>query len=206
MLEVQDLAGHRGTTALFSSLSFRVAAGSALIVNGRNGTGKTTLLRIVAGLSAPSAGEVRWRGAGLSAFAPALRRDVLFAGHTAALKDELTAEENVASLVALAGGDASQSAVRMALDEVSLGGQRSLPAKVLSAGQRRRVGLARLRLLRRALWVLDEPLTALDAGGADLLSTFVQRHLDDGGVVVAATHQPLGVADHRAQTLMLGER
>lgn len=205
MLEAHDLAGHRGTTALFRNLSFRVAAGSALIVQGPNGTGKTTLLRIVAGLTAPSAGQMRWKGAPLAAFAPELRRDVLFAGHTVALKDELTAEENVRSLVALAGGEASADEVSSALDEVSLARQRSLPARVLSAGQRRRVGLARLRLLRRTLWVLDEPLTALDASGGELLAGFVRTHLDRGGVVVAATHQPLGVDEHRAQSLTLGE-
>lgn len=205
MLEAHDLAGHRGTTALFSGLSFRIGAGSALLVSGRNGTGKTTLLRMLAGLTAPSAGEIRWNGAPVQLFAASLRRAVVFAGHAIAVKDELTAEENVASLVALAGSEASADAIRTALDEVSLGRQRALPARVLSAGQRRRIGLARLRLVRRPLWVLDEPLTALDAAGSELLASFLQAHLDEGGVAVAATHQPLGLAARCAQTLTLGD-
>ena len=205
MLEAHDLAGHRGTTALFSGLSFRVGAGNALLVNGRNGTGKTTLLRMLAGLTASAAGEIRWQGAAVQPFSPTLRRAVLFAGHAIALKDELTAEENVASLVALAGSKASAEAVRAALDEVSLGPQRALPARVLSAGQRRRIGLARLRLVRRPLWVLDEPLTALDTAGSELLASFVQAHLNEGGLAVAATHQPLGLVAQRAQTLTLGD-
>jgi heme exporter protein A len=205
MLEAHDLAGHRGTTALFSDLSFRIGAGSALVVSGRNGTGKTTLLRMLAGLTTPAAGEIRWNGEPVQPFAATLRRAVVFSGQAIALKDELTAEENVASLVALAGSEASPDAIRTALDEVSLGRQRTLPARVLSAGQRRRIGLARLRLVRRPLWILDEPLTALDAAGSDLLASFVQAHLDEGGVAVAATHQPLRLAAQRAQPLTLGD-
>lgn len=204
MLEAHDLAGHRGTAALFSGLCFRVGAGNALIVSGHNGSGKTTLLRMLAGLTAPAAGGIRWRGEPVHPFAPSLRREVVFCGHSIALKDELTAEENVASLLTLAGSVASQDAVRAALDEVALGRQRALPARVLSAGQRRRIGLARLRLVRRPLWVLDEPLTTLDAAGGELLESLVRSHLDEGGVVVAATHQPLGVAGHRVATLALG--
>lgn len=203
MLEAHDLAGHRGTTPLFSGLSFRVSGGHALVVGGRNGSGKTTLLRMLAGLTAPAAGEIRWHGEPVQPFARPMRDAVLFAGHAIALKDELTAEENVASLVALAGGRASADAVRTALDEVALGRQRALPARVLSAGQRRRVGLARLRLIRRPLWLLDEPVTALDAAGSELLASFVQGHLDDGGIVVAATHHPLAL--QRMQTLTLGD-
>ena len=205
MLEAHDLAGHRGTTALFTGVSFRVGAGSALLVSGRNGSGKTTLLRILAGLAAAAAGGIRWRGEPVHPFASSLRRDVVFCGHSIALKDELTAEENVTSLLTLTGSVASPDAVRAALDEVSLGRQRGLPARVLSAGQRRRIGLARLRLVRRPLWVLDEPLTALDAAGGELLASLVASHLDEGGVAVAATHQSLGVAAHRVVALALGD-
>ncbi len=175
------------------------------MVTGRNGTGKTTLLRMLAGLTAPTSGEIRWHGEPVHPFALSLRRAVLFAGHSIALKDELTAEENVASLVALAGSEASPDAVRTALDEVALGRQRALPARVLSAGQRRRIGLARLRLLRRPLWILDEPFTALDAAGSQLLASFLNAHLDHGGIAVAATHQPLGLAAQRVQTMTLGD-
>lgn len=203
MLEAHDLAGHRGLTPLFSGLSFRVREGQALLVGGRNGSGKTTLLRMLAGLTAPAAGAIRWKGEAVRPFARALRGAALFAGHSIALKDELTAEENVASLVTLAGGEASAAAIRAALDEVALADQRALPARVLSAGQRRRVGLARLRLIRRPLWLLDEPLTALDAAGGALLASFVRAHLDQGGAVVAATHQPLEIGAGRSETLTL---
>ena len=203
MLEAHDLAGQRGMTMLFTGLAFRLVAGDALMVTGANGTGKTTLLRILAGLTAPSAGEVRWQGARVSPFGSAMRNAVVYVGHSTALKDELTPEENLASLVALAGARVSTRMIGDALDEADLGAQRALPARVLSAGQRRRVGLARLRLLPRPLWVLDEPATALDAAGGALLRTILERHLAGGGVAVAATHQSLDLPSSRTQTLSL---
>lgn len=204
MLEAHDLAGQRGTMTLFTGLAFRVVAGDALVVTGANGSGKTTLLRILAGLTTPSAGAVRWQGSRVSPFTSAMRDAAVYVGHSTALKDELTAEENVVSLVALAGGRVSAQAVGDALDEVDLGPQRALPARVLSAGQRRRVCLARLRLLSRPLWVLDEPASALDAAGSVLLRAMLERHLASGGIAVAATHQPLDLPSLRTQTMTLG--
>jgi heme exporter protein A len=204
MLEALDLAGRRGHARLFAGLRFAVAPGEALIVTGPNGTGKTTLLRMLAGLTAPDAGEIRWRGERVRPFAPRLRQAVAYAGHLPALKDELTTEENLASLVRLAGADSSADEMRTALDEVALGRQRTLPARVLSAGQRRRIGLARLRLVKRPLWVLDEPVTALDAAGTALLAGMVRGHLRQGGIAVAATHQRLDLGDAPNAEVTLG--
>jgi len=203
MLEAHDLAARRGFSLLFTGLSFRVDSGQALVVTGANGTGKTTLLRMLAGLSAPSEGEVRWNGVAMAPFSAAMRAILAFAGHLPALKDELTAEENLESLMALAGEHPDKSTLAAALDAVALGRQRRLPARVLSQGQRRRIGLARLSLLERPLWILDEPVTALDSGGCAFLADMVRRHLESGGVAVAATHAPLGLPDARVHPLAL---
>jgi heme exporter protein A len=203
MLEAHDLAARRGFAVLFTGLSFRVESGHALVVTGANGTGKTTLLRMLAGLSAPAEGEVRWNGAAMAPFATAMRAILAFAGHLPALKDELTAEENLSSLMHLAGENADSNALSRALDAVSLGRQRRLPARVLSQGQRRRIGLARLSLLKRPLWILDEPVTALDTAGIGFLANMVKRHLESGGIAVAATHAPLGLPESRVRSLAL---
>jgi heme exporter protein A len=204
MLEAQQLSARRGFARLFTDLSFRVAPGEALVVSGANGAGKTTLLRILAGLTAPSSGGMHWNGRRYSPFDPLLRGALAFSGHLPALKDELTAEENLESLLALDGEKVAVASVRKALDDVALARQRTLPARVLSQGQRRRIGLARLALLRRALWILDEPLTALDAAGAALLTRMLTGHLASGGLAVAATHAPLGLPESRTRALVLG--
>ncbi len=203
MLEAHDLAARRGTARLFAGLRFRVDAGSALVVTGANGRGKTTLLRMLAGFTLPEAGEIRLDGEPVAPFSPRLRSSVTFAGHALALKDEYTARENLASLVALAGARATGAELDAALERVALSSRRSLPARVLSQGQRRRIGLARLALSRRRVWILDEPVTALDAAGAALLADLVAAHLAGGGLAVAATHAPLGLPAERARALSL---
>src|SRR4030095_952109 len=135
VLETIDLAARRGFSHLFSGLAVSGEPGCALVVTGANGTGKTTLLRILAGLCAPFAGRVRWRGQDVAPFAQTLRQDVVFCGHLPALKDELTAEENLASLVALAGATIEPAHVRHALATVALERQARLPARALSQGQ-----------------------------------------------------------------------
>jgi len=203
MLEAQNLAARRGYAELFSGIGFRVKSGDALVVTGPNGTGKTTLLRMLAGLSAPAEGEIRWNGHPVRPFSAELRNVVAYAGHLPSLKDELTTEENLESLVALSGEPATPKAIDAALEAVALTRQRTLPARVLSQGQRRRIGLARLRLSRRPLWILDEPVTALDAAGIALLASLVAAHLEDGGLAVAATHAPLGLPEERVRALAL---
>jgi heme exporter protein A len=203
MLEVVALAARRGHTRLFTGLSFTVEPGQVLVVTGANGTGKTTMLRMLAGLSSPEAGEIRWNGTAVAPFDPVLRAATAFAGHHIALKDELTAEENLASLVEVAGERPSPEDIRGALDSVALARQRTLPARVLSQGQRRRIGLARLTLVRRPLWILDEPVTALDAAGTALLAQLVAAHAESGGLAIAATHTSLGLPEARVRALTL---
>ncbi len=204
VLEAEGLAARRGYTTLFSGIQFTVHPSEALIVSGRNGSGKTTLLRILAGLTQPADGEVRWRNVPVYPFSAHLRNDVAFNGHLPALKDELTVEENLAYWIALDCGACSHRTFGEALDKVALDRQRTLPARVLSQGQRRRVGLARLFLSCRPLWILDEPLTALDADGIDVLRELLDAHLSDGGLCIAASHQPLPLAGTRERTLTLG--
>ena len=203
MLETHDLAARRGDAQLFSGVSLSLGLGTALFVRGPNGSGKTTLLRILAGTTQAAAGRVLWRGEQVGPFHPALRACALFIGHAPALKDELTAEENLASLTTLHGVPAHRPAVLEALNTWSLSRQRSLPARVLSQGQRRRVSLARLRLLWRPLWLLDEPATALDDAGQIMLREAVSAHLAAGGIAVIATHQDLPIASGRQQSLLL---
>jgi heme exporter protein A len=204
MLDAERLAARRGHAKLFDDVQFTLRGGEALVVTGPNGSGKTTLLRTLTGLTAPAAGEIRWRGEHMRPFDPRLRDAVAFNGHLPALKDELTPEENLAAWIALDDRPADSDVIAEALRAVSLDRQRRLPVRVLSQGQRRRIGLARLRLVKRPLWILDEPLTALDAEAIAALGALVDAHLADNGLCVVASHQPLPVARERVRSLELG--
>jgi heme exporter protein A len=184
-LEGRGLACSRGVVTLFRDVSFRVAAGEWLAVRGPNGSGKTTLLRCAAGLTRADAGDVLRDG------------DFIYAGHLAGIKDDLTAEENLAGSLALRGVDAGAGAMRDALAQAGLAERRRLPARRLSAGQRRRIGLARLMLDPAVIWILDEPLTALDDEGQALFARLLARHLERGGLALIATHHALSPAPAR---------
>ena len=196
MLVVQDLEARRGRRALFSGLSFRAGTGQLLRVTGANGAGKTTLLRILVGLGTPTAGEVQWQGSPLAAQRDAFHRDLVWIGHAPSLKDDLSALENLSAAAVLAGDDLAAGDARAALGEAGLAGREHLPARVLSAGQRRRVVLARLvRSGHRPLWVLDEPFNALDAAATHWLTRVLKDHLARGGLVVLTSHQAVPVDD-----------
>ena len=187
-LEARGLTCRRGMATLFRDLGFRVDAGECLAVRGANGSGKTTLLRCVAGLTRPESGTVARVGA------------LLYAGHLAVIKDDLTAEENLRYSLALRGVPAVAAATGAALAEAGLAARQQLPARRLSAGQRRRIGLARLLLDPAPLWILDEPLTALDDEGQALFARVMARHLEAGGLALVATHHDFA-ARTRAFTL-----
>jgi len=193
----------RGDRTLFSGLSFTLPPGAGLVVQGANGTGKTSLLRIAVGLAAPAHGDVAWDGRPIRALGPGYRREVRYCGHPNALKDDLTAVENVRAAAALTGQPITTDAARAALAAVGLDAAADLPARSLSQGQKRRTALARLALDGARLWVLDEPLAALDAGGAEWLAGMLDVHLAAGGMALVTSHQPLATRAALA-TLELG--
>jgi heme exporter protein A len=203
MLESKQLAAQRGPATLFSGIDFRLAPGDALLVTGANGSGKTTLLRIAAGLSHAAQGTLSWRGVPVAPLDSDLRAAVTYIGHAAGLKDELTAEENLASLASLHAASAGSDAIGRALGLWSLERQRALPARALSMGQRRRIGLARLALVPRPLWILDEPAAALDTAGVALLCELLGAHLAQGGMAIIATNQDIALSGPTVRGLSL---
>jgi heme exporter protein A len=196
MLAAQNLHCIRGGRRLFADLSFAVPAGTLLRIAGANGAGKTSLLRILCGLLLPSGGEVVWRDTPVRKQREIYWRELRYIGHLAGVKDELTAEENLIFAASLSGIDIRAGAARAALEQLGLGKFAHLPVRVLSQGQRRRVALARLALPdpNAALWVLDEPLAALDTDAADCLLSMIDARLAAGAVVVMTSHQPFTVS------------
>jgi heme exporter protein A len=196
-LEARDLACSRGSARLFREVSFEALSGEWVALRGPNGSGKTTLLRCVAGLAHADTGMTLWNGVATAREREAFRSHLLYAGHLPGVKDDLSAEENLQSALALRGVAADAAAVREALGTVGLAARRKLPARKLSAGQRRRIGLARLALDPAPLWMLDEPLTALDDEGQSLFERLLARHLAQGGLAVISTHHALAPAPAR---------
>lgn len=184
------MAAFRGDHLVFSELSFRLEPGGAVVLIGRNGSGKTTLLRLIAGLMPRAAGEVLWAGEDALADLPSHGLRLAYLGHQDALKLGLTAAENLA-LWARIEGDQRNAAIEDALAAVGLEDLAHLPARMLSAGQRRRVAIARLLVSGAVLWLLDEPTTALDTASVARLGGLAAAHRAAGGMVIAATHLDL---------------
>jgi len=194
MLEVSNLACSRGDHRLFSGLNFTLNPGKILQIQGENGSGKTSFLRTLCGFLRPDEGRISWHGEDIQKSAEDYYAQMIYLGHLNAIKDELSALENLRISAGLAGGHLTENNALAALRRMGLKGRERLPAKVLSQGQRRRVALARLLVNDAALWILDEPLTALDVGAVVLIEALIDEHLQRQGMVVFTTHQPLKVA------------
>lgn len=187
---------------MLCGVSAEARAGDCLHVAGANGSGKTTLLRVIAGLLAPEEGSVQWRGAPIGANRDDYAQHIAYLGHHDALKADFSARENLLYEVGLRR-PVSPAEVQEALARVGLADAASRPARVLSAGQRRRLALARVWLAAAPLWILDEPYTNLDAAGSEMVSDAIARHLDQGGAAILAAHQPPDIARHGSRRLEL---
>lgn len=188
MLDARQLAAIRDDRTLFAGLDFVLAPGQVLQIAGPNGVGKTTLLCMVAGLAAIESGSLHWRGHDVADDATAFRRDFLWLGHQSGLKLMLSARENLSFLAALRGGAPTALQLEQALERVGLYGYEDVPLARMSAGQKRRVGLARLFVEKCPLWILDEPFTAIDKQGVAELEGWLRAHAEAGGMVLLTTH------------------
>jgi len=191
MLQGISLACVRGDRELFKDINFSLEAGGLMQVRGPNGSGKTSLLRMLCGLSNPAAGEIHWNGASIRSLNGDYFAAMTYIGHLSGTKDDLTVIENLRISSALAGYEINDTQASEALGYMGLGGREVLPVKILSQGQRRRVALARLLVCKTSLWILDEPLVALDVLAVKLIRELLEQHLKQGGMVVMTTHQEI---------------
>jgi heme exporter protein A len=193
----------RGERLLFSNVSFSLMPGGFLQLTGPNGSGKTSLLRIVCGLITPERGEIRWQGAQIRSLAEEYSRSITYIGHRNAVKEELNSLENLRISSGLAGLELSRAQAEQALSRVGLAGRENLPARFLSEGQRRRLALARLITCSTVLWLLDEVLASLDNAAVTLVEALIGEHLSKGGMAIVATHQELHISAGSFQRLEL---
>ena len=202
MLQIENLACVRGDRPLFRGLSFSLHPGEFLHVLGTNGSGKTTLLRTLCGLSTPSEGAIKWNGREVSELQDEFRRQLCYVGHHNGIQGEFTATENLAFDACLSGtpadGKIGSALAHMGLTRVS-----RLPAKLLSQGQKRRLALARLMVTDKPLWVLDEPIAALDVRSAALMTELFAAHLGRGGLIILTSHQEVALTTHAVRTVSL---
>ncbi len=194
MVKAEGLAAFRGERLVFRDLSFSVLAGGALVLAGPNGSGKSTLLRLLAGLGRPAAGRLLWDGQDALADLPGHAERVAYVGHLDAVKPGLTVAENLEFYANLMPPSPTMM-VAAALTSLALTDLADLPARMLSAGQKRRLALSRLALTSAPLWLLDEPTLGLDTAAIARFGTLLHTHRDRGGIVIAATHVPLPLSD-----------
>lgn len=186
---------------MFTDLSFEVVSGEWLHIRGENGIGKTSLLRILAGLSKPADGSIDWNGCSIEMDSSEYHRNLLFLGHRDSLKEDLTALENLSIATALDGIAVSEDEILLALHRFGLRGREDLPVNCLSAGQKRRVLLARLLLRKAKLWILDEPFNALDVRAVEMLSELISEHIVAGGMAIMTSHQEIPMPNGRVVQL-----
>jgi heme exporter protein A len=205
MLEISRLECVRGERRLFSDLSFKVEGGTLLEVRGPNGSGKTSLLRMLCGLLPPVSGHIAWNGRDIRDAREEYGAHLAYIGHLNGIKDDLTALENLVLSARVAGISAGAGIAHDALREAGLGGFQHSPSRTLSQGQRRRIALARLRLAaKQTLWVLDEPFTALDVAALTLMQSLLAAHLQQGGMIILTTHQEIAIAAASIRRIELG--
>ncbi len=192
LLETIGLSCARGHRLLFEDLALRISAGEVVQVLGANGSGKTTLLRVLCGLQPPADGYIRWRGREVAPGAPELRAEVQYIGHAGGVKLDLTPRENLDVAIAL-GARPTATTVDTALTRLEILEFAEVPVRTLSAGQRQRVALARLLACASLLWVLDEPFTALDAGGVATIDAMLGEHVETGGAAIITSHHPVAL-------------
>ena len=192
-LQAIAISCERGGRPLFAPQSFTLSPGQAMQIEGDNGSGKTSLLRMVCGLAPTASGEVRWGGQAIAEVRHAFSLDLLYLGHSLGLKDELSAVENLRVASVLAGHPVGHEEALQALQAQGLGSRSHLPLRVLSQGQKRRVALARLQLSKARLWVLDEPFVALDLAAQQVLSGVLNTHLNNQGMVLLTSHQTVAL-------------
>ena len=200
-LRANALTCVRGERTLFTGLDLEVSAGEWLHVRGENGIGKTSLLRLLSGLTKPAAGEIFWNEQLISADPSEYHRNLLFLGHRDSLKEDLTALENLSIATALDGIAVTEDEILLALHRFGLRGREDLPVNCLSAGQKRRVLLARLLLRQAKLWILDEPFNALDVRAVEMLSELILEHIASGGMAIMTSHQEIPMPNGRVVQL-----
>ena len=203
MLELINLDCVRGGRTLFRDLNLTVADGTLVQLQGPNGSGKTSLLRIICGLMAPEKGEVRWNGTSISSLGEEYSQVLAYLGHRNGIKEELTPFENLMISSGIAGNRLEHQEAQAALNRVGLQSRQNLPVRFLSEGQRRRAALARIITGRAKLWILDEVLAALDTDAAGIVRTVIEGHLRYGGSAIVATHQELQISAASFQRLEL---
>ena len=206
MLEVSQLTITKGEYTLFDALSFAISPGELVQIEGRNGTGKTTLLRLLIGLGQYDKGLIQWKGSTIRSNREEFHQDLLYIGHQTGIKPELTAFENLAFFCSMQRTTKlSNQEIYDALLKVGLFGKEDIPVAKLSAGQQRRAALARLWLSEQILWILDEPLTAIDKQGMQILDSLFIQHTSKGGIVVLTTHQDMFKNHPKLRKIRLGD-